>query len=175
MANFAPSCAGTGAAAPSGQQSPHHSSHGPALSGAFAGRGACGDGSGVQIDARHAVGTLQAFPRADKPAVCARVARPSPEPYTLAQHAQRCQQSAQQGQTLVQFVQVRQYETTSCAVVTGQWVAPTGDALHALELLRPYAGRTCAPARRVTQCSGLDGGCLCAGEAGASAVGDMTC
>lgn len=88
-----------------------------------------------------------------------------PQPYTLAQHAQRCRNAAEHGETLVQYVQLRRQETTWCGVVVGAWVAPNGEQLHALELLAPYPVRhTCAPAHRLTQCSGLDGRCLCAGE-----------
>lgn len=84
------------------------------------------------------------------------------DPYTHADHARRCRQAAQAGQTLAgQFVQVRVARTPVCARIVTAWDTADGLEMWQLDLLGPIKGRMSMPVRQVRQCSGLDGRCVC--------------
>lgn len=67
------------------------------------------------------------------------------------------------------FVQVKIAQSSNCARVREGWIANDGAFLWALDLLFPFRGRASFPEMRVRSCSGVDGRCLCSGEAGADA------
>lgn len=83
-------------------------------------------------------------------------------PYTHADHAARCRQAAQACVVLKQFVQVRLAGASHCGRIAGAWTTADGLDLWTVELSGPYAGRCSLPVSKVTQCSGLDGRCVCA-------------
>lgn len=93
--------------------------------------------------------------------------------YTHSMHAARCRQAADQGVVLVQHVQARMMQTTVCAKIEGAWDTAEGLEMWKLSLLGPVTGVQSLPARRVTQCSGIDGRCHCAPRDAVSAVGDL--
>ncbi len=88
----------------------------------------------------------------------------SPPAYTFQDHAKRCAQAAQDRRVLVQHVQVRMHGATHCGKITGCWTTPDGVDLWRLNLNGPFLGVASLPVSKVTQCSGLDGRCMCAGE-----------
>lgn len=77
-------------------------------------------------------------------------------------HSARCAEAARLRSVLVQYVQIRTRCGTECGKLAGLWTTPDGLDLWVIDTLG--GGRSHLPARNVTQCSGLDGRCLCAGE-----------
>lgn len=90
-------------------------------------------------------------------------ARTSPEPYTLAKHISNFVPGTK---APVQFVQVRDlgYKVTRCGRIRDLWTTPDGVDLWVIDLVD--GGRMHAHPSRATQCSRLDGRCICAGEPG---------
>jgi hypothetical protein len=96
--------------------------------------------------------------------------------YTFQDHAKRCYEAAKAGETLVQWVQVKQAGITACAVIDDAWTSPAGVDLWRVRLERPHFGLFYVPPSKVRQCSGVDGHCGCAGEpCGAHADEEVTC
>jgi len=86
-------------------------------------------------------------------------------PYTHAIHAKRCHEAGMQGKTLAgQHVQVQIAFAGCCARIVTAWDTADGLEMWQLDLLAPLKGRMSVPARKVRQCSGLDGLCTCAAE-----------
>lgn len=92
----------------------------------------------------------------------------SGQPYTHADHAQRCREAAQDRVVLIQFVQVRRRHVTLCARIREAFTLPDGVDLWRVELLYPGMGLVSVSPKLTRQCSGLDDLCRCAGEAGVS-------
>lgn len=87
--------------------------------------------------------------------------------YTFAHHAKRCYEVAQAGQVLRQYVQVKVAGVTACGRIQDCWTTPEGVDLWRIALQPPHCGISSYTPSRVRQCSGLDGRCICAREAGA--------
>ncbi len=85
-------------------------------------------------------------------------------PYTHQLHASRCREAAQARHMLVQYVQSKRQGVTYCARISEAWTTPDGLDMWVLDLLSPEIARRHVPAKSVTQCSGVDGHCVCAGE-----------
>lgn len=62
------------------------------------------------------------------------------------------------------YVQTWLQGTPCCAKVRGSWIAKDGTDLLSLDLLDPFTGRASVPFAKARPCSGVDGGCFCAGE-----------
>ena len=84
--------------------------------------------------------------------------RPS---YTHADHARRCRLAAQSHEVLQQFVQVRMAGASCCGKIVNAWDTADGMAMWKIQFLGPVQGVWSIPVHRVTQCSGLDGRCVC--------------
>lgn len=82
-------------------------------------------------------------------------------PYTHHEHARRCREAAQRVETLQQFVQVRIAGASCCAKIVCAWETADGMAMWKLHFLGPAQGIWSVPAHRTTQCSGVDGRCVC--------------
>lgn len=92
------------------------------------------------------------------------------DPYTHMSHAKRCVEAGRNGVVLRQFVQAKMGRTGWCGRIESAWDTEDGREMWRLELIHPQPGLASVPAARVRQCSGLDGLCVCAGEAGRAAV-----
>lgn len=90
-------------------------------------------------------------------------------PYTLEEHHRRCVAVADESRAFLgkQHIQVMFQGVPHCAQLVVAWKAQSGQDMWAVDLLGPLKGRASVPASKARQCSGLDGHCLCAGEAGA--------
>lgn len=86
------------------------------------------------------------------------------DPYTHAAHAARCRDAADSDVVLIQYVQTRSYQTSCCARIRNAWTTADGVDLWQLELLGPIRGIGSFGTKKTTQCSGIDGRCVCAGE-----------
>lgn len=84
----------------------------------------------------------------------------SPEPYTLGKHISNFVPGAK---LVPQFVQVKDGLVTRCAVIHDNWTTPDGVDLWIVRLV-DGGGRMHVNPKRTTQCSRLDGRCMCAGE-----------
>lgn len=87
------------------------------------------------------------------------------EAYTHAMHAKACQQAANASQTLTQWVQVRTSGSSCCARILDAWTSADGQDFWKVQATTPLRFTGSYPVRSVRQCSGLDGLCICAGEA----------
>lgn len=85
-------------------------------------------------------------------------------PYTHADHAAACQDAAQRGVVLHQWVQVKSNQSAHCAAILDGWMSSDGIEFWKVRGIQPMAFTGSVPVRAVRQCSGLDGRCVCAGE-----------
>lgn len=76
-------------------------------------------------------------------------------------------QWANKGKEARQFVQVRLGKVSHCARIIDAWDTSDGVEMWKLALLFPNPGQAHVRASMVRQCSGVDGFCSCANEAGA--------
>lgn len=84
----------------------------------------------------------------------------SPEPYTLAKHISNYVPGTK---VVPQFVQIKDGPIGRCAVIRDNWTTPDGVDLWIVQLV-DGGGRMHVHPKRTTQCSRLDGHCMCAGE-----------
>jgi len=94
------------------------------------------------------------------------------QPYTIPQHIRRCYQAANDRVVLITFVQVKKQSVTCCARLKDVTTTPDGLDLWRVELLGPgpFRGMASVHPRQTRQCSGLDGHCQCALDAGGAAA-----
>lgn len=86
-------------------------------------------------------------------------------PYTHEMHAKACQSAAQSKIVLRQWVQVRTSGSTHCARLIDAWTSSDGCDFWKVQATEPLAFTGSYPVRAVRQCSGIDGRCICSGEA----------
>lgn len=63
-------------------------------------------------------------------------------------------------------VQVKTSGSAQCARVVDLWLSPDGTEFAKVEAIQPLKFTGSYPTKAVRRCSGLDGLCICAGEAG---------
>ena len=91
--------------------------------------------------------------------------------YTHADHARACQQAAQRREVLQAWVQVKTSGSAHCARLLDAWTTSDGLDMFKVHAVQPLAFIGSYPCKSVRQCSGIDGRCICSGEAGS--VGAM--
>lgn len=88
----------------------------------------------------------------------------SAQPYTHADHAQACQESAKRREVLQQWVQVKTSGSAHCARLIDAWSTVDGADFWKVQASQPLSFTGSFPVKSVRQCSGIDGRCVCAGE-----------
>ena len=86
--------------------------------------------------------------------------------YTHAMHAKRCREAAKACEILQQWVQVKTSGSANCARLIDAWSTTDNVDFWKVAGTQPLAFTGSFPVKAVRQCSGLDGRCACAGEAG---------
>lgn len=86
------------------------------------------------------------------------------QPYTHAQHAQRCRIAALSGVSLSnQYIQVKRGQIVSCAVLKAAWTVPFKDLdCWTVETIWPEQGKFTTPCKNVRLCG--DEKCSCSAE-----------
>lgn len=89
--------------------------------------------------------------------------------YNHSEHFRRCKELADLRREVLgkPHIQVKFQGVTHCAQLVVAWTTKSGQDMWAVDLLSPQRCRASVPAHMARLCSGLDGHCLCAGEAGA--------